>query len=113
MQSPSRQLGEFLVDRKVLSRESLEDALSREIDTGVPIAKILTSEGLVSERDLVAAVAAQLGYMFWESERQPVQPGAERLLPAELARRRCTVILAVDRDRMMVGLEDPTDTEAI
>jgi twitching motility protein PilT len=113
MQSPSRQLGEFLIERKVLDRDSLESVLQRESDTGVPLAKILTGEGLVSERDLVAAIAAQLGYPFWESESQPVQPGLERMLPADVARRRCAVVLTVDRDRMMVAVEDPDDTAAL
>jgi twitching motility protein PilT len=112
MQSPSRQLGEFLIGRKVLSRETLEDALVREFESGVPLAKILTAENLVSERDLVAAVAAQLGYPFWESERQPIQPGVERLVSGEIARRRCVVVLAVDRDRVMLAMEDPSDQAA-
>jgi twitching motility protein PilT len=113
MQSPSRQLGEFLVARRVLSRETLEDALAREIDSGVSLAKILTSEGLVEERDLVAAIAAQLGYPFWESDRQPIQPGSDRLLPAEIARRRCVIVLAVERDRLMLAMEDPSDQATI
>ncbi len=113
MQSPSRQLGEFLIGRKVLSREALEDALARERDSGVPLAKILTAESLVSDRDLVAAVAAQLGYPFWETDRQPIQPGVERLLSGEVARRLCVVILALDRERLMLAMEDPSDQAAI
>ena len=61
MQSASRRVGEFLVARKVLSRDSLEVALRHEEESGVPLAKILAGEGLVSERDLVAAVADQIG----------------------------------------------------
>jgi twitching motility protein PilT len=97
----------------VLSREILEDALAREIDSGVNLAKILISEGLVEERDLVAAIAAQLGYPFWESDRQPVQPGIDRLLTGELARRRCVIALAIDRERIMLAMEDPADQAAI
>ena len=60
MQTASRKVGEFLVNRKVLSKDDLEYALRKEAETGVPLAKILSAEGLVSERDLVAAVADQL-----------------------------------------------------
>ena len=60
MQTASRKIGEFLVNRKVLSKDDLEYALRKEADSGVPLAKILSAEGLVSERDLVAAVADQL-----------------------------------------------------
>jgi twitching motility protein PilT len=113
MQTPSRQLGEFLVERKVLSREALEAVLARETASGVPFAKILTAESLVAESDVVAAVAAQLGYQFWESDRQPIQPGVERLLPAELARRWSVVPLAVDGSSLMVAMEDPSEQGAI
>jgi twitching motility protein PilT len=68
---------------------------------------------LVEERDLVAAIASQLGYPFWESDRQPIQAGVDRLLPGEIARRRCVIALAVDRDRMMLAMEDPSDQAAI
>jgi len=60
MQAASRRLGEFLVDRKVLSRDTLEQFLDREAVEGTPLPKLLMSEGLVAEKDLVAAVAAQV-----------------------------------------------------
>src|SRR5580698_7699881 len=104
MQTPSRQLGEFLVERKVLSRDALEDVLAREVASGVPFAKILTGESLVSETDVVAAVAAQLGYQFWESDRQPIQPGVDRIVPAELARRWSVVPLAVEGGNLLVAM---------
>ena len=76
MQSPSRRLGEFLVERKVLSRDVLEDALTREERDGVPLAKLLIGEGLVGERDLVAGLAYQLGIPFLDFEQQPVNPSS-------------------------------------
>ena len=39
MQTTSRLVGEFLVNRKVLSKDTLEEALKREEDSGVPLAK--------------------------------------------------------------------------
>ena len=74
MQTASRKVGEFLVNRKVLSKDALEYALSKESETGVPLAKILSTEGLVSERDLVAAVADQLNLPFWDPTTTPVSP---------------------------------------
>jgi hypothetical protein len=61
MQTASRKVGEFLVERKVLSKDTLENALAQEAATGVPLAKILQAENLVSERDLVAAGLAPRG----------------------------------------------------
>jgi hypothetical protein len=64
MQTASRKLGEFLVNRKVLSKDDLEHALRKESESGIPLAKILSAEGLVSERDVTAALADQLQIPF-------------------------------------------------
>ena len=76
MVNPSRRLGEFLVERKVLSREALETALQRELAEGRSLASILMAEGLVGEKDLVAAIAAQVG--------KPCVDLSEHLIPPEL-----------------------------
>ena len=113
MQSPSRRLGEFLVERKVLSRDVLEDALTREERDGVPLAKLLIGEGLVGERDLVAGLAYQLGIPFLDFEQQPVNPQLERLIPADLARRHVAVAVSSDGSHLTVAMEDPSDAEAV
>jgi twitching motility protein PilT len=113
MQSPSRRLGEFLVERKVLSRDILEDALRREESEGVPIAKLLTAEGLVGERDLVAGVAHQMGIAFYDFEDNPINPQVDRLVPAELAQRYLAIAVAMDGGHLTVAMEDPTDADAV
>jgi twitching motility protein PilT len=113
MQSPSRRLGEFLVERKVLSRDALEDALGREERDGVPLAKVLIGEGLVGERDLVAGLAYQLGIPFLDFEQQPVNPQLERLIPVEVARRHLAVAVATEGGHLTVAMEDPSDVDAI
>jgi twitching motility protein PilT len=113
MQSPSRRLGEFLVERKVLSRDALEDALTREEQEGVPLAKLLIGDGLVGERDLVAGLAYQLGIPFLDFERQPVNPQLERLVPAALARKHLAVAVATEAGHLTVAMEDPTDAAAV
>ena len=91
MQTASRKVGEFLVNRKVLSKDALEYALSKESETGVPFAKILSTEGLVSERDLVAAVADQLNLPFWDPTTTPVSALVDGVIPADIARKHMVV----------------------
>ncbi|MFP5326416.1 MAG: hypothetical protein ACLGHT_02905, partial [Acidimicrobiia bacterium] len=83
----SRRLGEFLVERKVLSRDVLEYMLEREANEKIPLSKLLIAEGLVGEKDLVAAVAHQVGIRFLDLSQTPVHPTVDRMIPAELARR--------------------------
>ena len=109
MQTASRKVGEFLVNRKVLSKDVLEYALRKEVDTGVPLAKILSSEGLVSERDLVAAVADQLALPFWDPTTTPVSPLVDGVIPADVARKHMVVGLALEGDALMVATDNPMD----
>ena len=71
MSNASRRLGEFLVDRKVLSRDALEEMLDREAREGTPLARLLAGNGLVSEKDLMAAVGHQVGIPRGPLEKGP------------------------------------------
>src|SRR5579859_2890157 len=109
MMASSRMVGEFLVSRKVLSRDVLEEALDREAQTGVPLAKLLASEGLVGERDLIAAVADQLGMRMWDPDAQPIPAFVGGMLPVALCQRLRCVVVGTEGDRLIVAMENPTD----
>src|SRR5437763_1470556 len=113
MVSPSRRLGEFLVDRKVLSRDDLEAMLAREAKEGVPLPRLLVAEQLVSEKDLVAAVADQVGIPFVDFATTPVHPEADRLVPADLARAHQAVAVAIEGTNLVVAMADPADEAAL
>src|SRR5687768_9373851 len=93
MQAGSRRLGEFLVDRKVLSRDTLEELLEREAQEGVALSKLLLTGGLVAEKDLVAAVAHQAGFQFIDFEQTAVNPTLDRLIPSDLAQKHLAVAM--------------------
>lgn len=113
MQTASRKVGEFLVNRKVLSKDELEHALDKEAQTGVPLAKILAAEGIVSERDLVAAVADQLQIPFWDPSLTPVSPLVDGVIPADLARKHSVIAVAIDGDALLVATDNPLEDAAL
>ena len=108
----SRSVGEFLVTRKVLSRDALEEALVREAESGVPLAKILSSEGMVAERDLVAAVADQLGLPMWDPDSEPIPAILGGMLPVAMCQRLRAVAVGMSGNELTVAMENPTDHEA-
>ncbi|HUP70119.1 MAG TPA: PilT/PilU family type 4a pilus ATPase [Acidimicrobiales bacterium] len=113
MQAASRRLGELLIERKVLSRDTLEELLGREATEGVPLSKLLLAEGVVGEKDLVAAVATQVGIPFVDFDHTAVNPTLDRLVPAELARRHLAVAVDLDGADLLVAMVDPSDREAV
>lgn len=109
----SRAIGEFLVTRRVLSRDVLENALQREAETGVPLAKLLSGEGLVAERDLVAAVADELGYPMWDPSTQPIPAILGGMLPVAMCQRHRAVAVGMSGNELSVAMENPSDQQAI
>ena len=64
LSSQARVLGEFLVERHVLSRDDLAIAMAESRRTGEALPGVLRAEGLVSEKDLTAAIAETVGVRF-------------------------------------------------
>src|SRR5438270_10547736 len=113
MSSASRRLGEFLVERRVLSRDDLEGMLAGEAKEGTPLPRLLASHGLVSEKDLMAAVADQVGIRFVDLADTLVDPRLDRLIPAELAQAGPALAVEADGDHLVVAMGDPGDKETV
>jgi twitching motility protein PilT len=111
--NPSRRLGEQLIERKVLRRDTLEDLLAEEERTGTGLAALLLARRLVSERDLASAVAGQLGLGFFDPQEVPVAPMVVGMLPANLALRLQAVAVDVRDGTLGVAMADPNDATAI
>ncbi len=113
MVNQSRRLGELLVERKVLSREALEAALQREAAEGRSLPAILMAEGLVAEKDLLFAIAAQLGKPSVDLSDHVIPPELDRTVPAELAHRHLAVAVDYLGTDLLVAMENPDDAEAL
>ena len=109
----SRRLGEFLVDLRVLSRDVLEEMLAREQREGVHLSRLLVASGVVSEKDIIAAVADQIGVPFVDLADHPIRPDVHGLVPEDMARHYLAV--AVDRTAagVVVAMEDPSDRSVV
>jgi twitching motility protein PilT len=109
----SRRFGEFLVDRHVLSRDALETALEEEAASGTTLPALLLEQGAVSGKDLAAATAHGARLRFVDLSEATLEPEAARTVPAELARRRQALGVAVEGPRLVVAFADPWDEDAI
>jgi twitching motility protein PilT len=109
----SRRLGEFLVERKVLSRDDMEAMLEREAREGVALARLLVAEKLVSEKDLVAGVAHQVGVRFVDFAATPLNPDVASFLRADLAWTHLAVPVDLDGASLVVAMANPSDTAAV
>ena len=108
-----RRFGEALVDRHVLSRDSLESAIVEAERTNQPLPAVLLRLGLVGAKDLTAALAEQLGVPFIDFLETPIHQEAPTLLTAELARRWVALPVDFEGHKLVVAFAEPADDEAL
>src|SRR5262245_42827801 len=113
MRISSRRLGEFLVARRVLSRDALDELLAREEAEGVDLANLLVADELVSEQDLTAAVANELGFPFVDLAERSILPDVWGLVPEDLARSYLAVALERRDDGVILAMDDPGDEQGV
>src|SRR6476646_3409605 len=108
-----RRFGEALVDRHVLSRDSLESAIEEAERTNQPLPAVLLRLGLVGSKDLTAALAEQLGVPFVDFLETPIHQDAPTLLTAELARKWLALPVDFEGTKLLVAFAEPADDAAV
>jgi twitching motility protein PilT len=108
-----RRFGESLVDRHVLSRDSLEHAIEEAERTNKPLPAVLLSLGLVGAKDLTAALADQLDVPFIDFLETPIHQDAPTLITAETARQWLALPVDFEDHKLVVAFAEPADDDAV
>jgi len=111
MHVEEQMLGDFLVDRGLLSRRSIDDALKRA--GGAPLYEALQGFGLVDEDELRRAAAHAMGVKFVEFAHHEIEQDALFLIPEPLARAHNIVAFKKTEDTLEVAMLDVGDLPAI
>src|SRR5689334_15997272 len=106
-------LGEILIERKLITAEDLERALELQKERGDKIGKILVDMGFAAMRDVLAALAEQLGVPQATLEGPP--PAAPELegLSGRFLRQCRAFPLALEDSTLTLAMADPLDFETI
>lgn len=108
-----RNLGELLVEEKIITHEQLESALKIQRREGGKLNEILVSQNYINPEDLAGALSVHLNLPFISLQRHKVQPSALRLIPEEIARKHTLIPLDVVGDSIVVVMADPTDVQTV
>ena len=108
-------LGEILIEKKLISKEQLKEALKVQQQDPIPIGEILIKLKIVKEKDLVVALGDQLGipYVFRRGGLSKLNPIPEQdldlLIPEDFARRYRVLPLSRHLNSLTVACTDPLD----
>src|SRR4051794_16496818 len=108
-----RRFGESLVERHVLSRDSLEHAIEEAERTNQTLPGVLLKLGLVGAKDLTAALADQLGVPFIDFLETPIHQDAPTLITAETARHWLALPVDFEDHKLIVAFAEPADDDAV
>ena len=108
-----KNLGEMLVEEKIITPEQLESALEIQRQKGGKLSDILLKKGLVKPEELAVVLSIQLNLPLIDLKRHTVQPRALKLIPEEMARKHMIIPMDIVNDSLIVVMADPEDIRTI
>lgn len=106
-------LGDLLVQNNLIDDEQLKVALSEQRQTGRKLGATLIALGMVSEDQLLELLSTHLNVPLINIDNYRVNPDAVKLLPEIQARRYRALVLDDKGDKLIVGMSDPGDINAV
>ena len=104
---------EILRENGMVTEEQIDDALMNPSGEGMSVVDTLIDRGVLSERDVLELLGAQLGMEYVDIENIDVPPSVRDAIPPDLARRYRVMPLYRSGNTLMVALSDPLDYDAL
>ncbi|MGI8698406.1 MAG: GspE/PulE family protein, partial [Mycobacteriales bacterium] len=108
-----KQLGEVLLDGGLITPEQLDEAYEDHQRLGRSLSRVLVDRGMLTEPQLVAAVAGSIGLRFVDLTDYPVDGSAVARVAPAVCRRHTALPVGYEDGRLVVAMADPADVVAI
>jgi type IV pilus assembly protein PilB len=108
-----KQLGDILLEGGLVTTAQLQSAYDEHQRAGRALGRVLVDQGVLTESQLVAALAQQIGMRFVELGDFPVDPSAVSLVPGPLARRYVVLPFGFEDGKLLLAMADPANFLAI
>jgi type IV pilus assembly protein PilB len=106
-------LADVLLGSGQVTAEEMEAAMREQAATGRPLGEILSELGLVSDEDLIRAMAAELGMEYVDLNEFTLDPKAVHLIPEAMARRHQLLSIGYRGTTVLVAMANPSDVFAM
>jgi twitching motility protein PilT len=113
LNSQARRFGEALVERHVITREAVEEALERAASSGQPFPDVLAAAHPLPPADVAAGWAAATGSVFVDLRTEVVHPEAAALVPIEVCRAHRALPIRTHDHEILVAFPAPATAESI
>jgi type IV pilus assembly protein PilB len=108
-----KQLGDILLEGGLINFQQLTVAIEEQQRLGRSLGRVLVDLGMLTESQLVAALATQIGLAFVDLSEHPVDGSAVGLISAAVARRHIALPIGYEDGRLLVAMADPANVFAL
>ncbi len=108
-----KQLGDILVTQGLISSDQLEKALLEQRNAGHSLGRVLIDLGMLTESQVVQALAAQIGMRFVDLSEVTMDGAALSKVPGVVCRRHSAIPIGFENGRLVVAMSDPANVFAI
>ena len=108
-----KQLGDILLEGGLLSPIQLEAAHVEQERGGRALGRVLIDQGVLTESQLVAALASQIGLRFVDLGEFAVDGSAIGRVPGAVCRRHSAMPIGFEDGKLLVAMADPANVFAV
>jgi type IV pilus assembly protein PilB len=108
-----KQLGDILLEGGHVTPEQLSTAVEEQQRLGRSLGRVLVDLGMLTEGQLVAALATQIGMRFVDLSDFPVDGSAVSRLADAVCRRHSSLPIGYEDGKLLVAMADPANVFAI
>jgi type IV pilus assembly protein PilB len=108
-----KQLGDILLEGGHVTREQLDHAMDEQRRLGRSLGRVLVDLGVLTESQLVAALATQIGMKFVDLSDFPVDGSAVSRVPDTVCRRHTALPIGYEEGKLLVAMADPANVFAV
>ncbi len=108
-----KQLGDILLENGLVTGTQLANAYEEHQRSGRSLGRVLVEQGVLSEGQLVAALATQIGLRFVDLADFAVDGSAVSRVPSVVCRRHTELPIGYEDGKLLVAMADPANVFAI
>ncbi|WP_097459124.1 GspE/PulE family protein [Mangrovitalea sediminis] len=108
-----RPLGEVLLDMQIITTAQLSEALEEQKISHLRLGETLQQMGIVTQEQILRGFSEHFGVPYITLRHFDVETRALACVPASFARKHMVVPLLLEGDRLLIALQDPTDTDLV
>jgi hypothetical protein len=109
----SKQLGELLIERAVITRAQLEYALEAQKEKGGLIGQVLVNLGYATEEAIAQAITAQYGFPYLPLSNYEIDAEVVKIVPKNVAKQFCLIPVDKIGSNLTIAMSDPLNSLAI